>query len=176
MLNKQIQGLNSHLFTNQITGEWVTQNTKYSMLEDRIKLKTFINKIKYTHIIDNSLYKKDLQKELDKKLFIEIYDLNLYQVKLQRNYSHSLGYYLALIEQDINHSYLLKLDNNLQVLSIFFIQKFSDDCVLLTAKLNRLILFKRIYFLNNNVKVIKSIVKSNKKYISTTFSSQVRIS
>ena len=166
--------MRSNYFIERITGEWIIQSTNYPLLNmDEISY-NFVNKIKWHHIQDNkkSFYMFFKHNQID--LLQE--KSRLYSVQLVSDNKNNKNYYIALITNQLNQSFLLKFDMSFNIINKFFIKKIDKNFLYLSAFINKFEVLQKIYFLNDNVKLIKVTIKKGSHYIGTVFTSEIRIS
>ena len=162
------------IFTNQMTGQWIAQSTSYSLLNNSDSSQTFINNFTWTYVENNKKY-IDL---LLPKLHIEhVTDqAYLYIIEFKGNKYHQNKYYVVLLKQNSDSSVLLKLNYEFKIINRFMVKYYSTRSLSLISYINQIKVFQQIYFLNKNVKVIKSFVKKRDQNIGIYFSSEIRIS
>lgn len=162
------------IFTNQMTGQWIAQSTSYSLLHDSNSSKTFINNFTWAYVENN---KKYIDLLLPKLKIEDVTDqAHLYTIEFKRNKFHQNKYYVVLLKQNSDSSVLLKLNYEFKIINRFIIQDCSAERLSLISYINQVKVLQQIYFLNKNVKFIKSIVKKHNQNIGTYFSSEIRIS
>lgn len=166
-----------NIFTSKIIGHWITQTTKYKLLNSNTsEISTFINQIKWTNLSDNNFYADIIKKNV--KVEYIGYSLFIYKLNFSDYQSHNQIYYIAFSENHFKKMYLLKFNENFTVTNWFIIKKCTANYLCLTSenRNNTITITQKIYFLNANVKLIKSVIKNKNKYIATTFSSEIKIS
>lgn len=166
--------MNENIFTNQMTGKWITQSTHYSILDNVVNYNTYINYINWTYIPNYENYAQYIFSSLQTKN--RIHSIFLYKVKYnQINYGIKT-YYVTLLEYKFRKAYILKFDERFNLMNKFKIKNHSNNNLYLISQIDDLTILEKIYFLNTNVKIIKSVIQKNKEYIATSFSSEIRIS
>ena len=166
--------MNVNIFTNQMIGQWISQSTSYSLIYNNASSLTFINNFTWKYIEKEEKKMDLLLPKLRTRYIID--QMYLYAIEFKDNKFYQDKYYVILLNQKSNPSILLKLNNEFKILNKFTIKDYSTKHLSLTSHINQVIVFQQIYFLNNNVKVIKSIAKKNRENIGTYFSSEIRIS
>jgi hypothetical protein len=161
-------------FRQQMTGTWITQSTYYSLLNKNETSCNFVNKIEWLYLKNNLTYLKSLSKN-NQVNFLQK-NMDLYHIQLSNKQNKDEDYYLTLQIDPCNKAYLLKFDNSFKLINKFFIKEITDSSLCLLGYVNSYEVLQRIYFLNQNVKLIKVIIKKNQNYIGTSFTSEIRIS
>lgn len=162
-------------FSLQMSGLWISQSTNYSLLQKQEKVpNTFTNKIKWTIIpSDKECFKwikANLRKEDCKNLIC------LHRVNFSNSQSNYRLYYITLFQDKFDQIHLIKFDKSLHFINKFTIQVLNSNYIYLTSTIDKFTLSERIFFLNDKVKLIKSVIKKQKKYVATYFSSEIKIS
>lgn len=167
--------MHNYNFTSKMNGLWISQSTNYSELQNHNKiLNTFINKIKWTNISIDAKFFSHIRQKLKEEYSKEI--ISLSQVKFFSTRLEYKLFYVLFSQDKLNNLHLTKFDENLQVINKFSIQIFDSQNICLTSEINSFTLIEKIYFLNEKVKLIKSVIKKRQKYIATYFSSEIKIS
>ena len=165
----------THNFTHKMNGLWITQSTYYSLNRNKNRtFTTFKNTIEWKDISCDEMSFEMIKCSLPKKYLTDL--ISLFQVDFLNTQSNQQKYYALLLKNKLQQNYLVKLDRRLQKINEFKIQELDDNYMYLTSSIKTLTLMERIYYLNNNVKVIKSVIKKSNAYIATSFSSEVKIS
>lgn len=162
------------IFTNKMTGQWVAQSTSYSLLYNYVSSPTFINNFIWRYVKNDRKYMNTLLPKLQKEY--DINQLYLYTIEFKESKYYQNNYYVVFLKQQSDLSILLKVNDKFQIINRFTIKDYSTRHLSLTSNINQTEIFQKIYFLNNNVKVIKSIAKKYNQNIGTCFSSEIRIS
>lgn len=162
------------IFTNQMTGQWIAQSTSYSLLNNSNSSQTFINNFTWAYIENNKKYIDLLLPKLQIEYVTD--QAYLYTVEFKGNKYHQNKYYVVLLKQNSDSSVLLKLNYKFQIINRFIVKYCSTKSLSLISYIDQVKVFQQIYFLNKNVKIIKSIVKKKDQNIGTYFSSEIRIS
>ena len=167
--------MNTNNFSRQMSGLWISQSTSYSMLQNRNRqFNTFTNKIEWVDLSNDIKYLKRIKAHI-----IEEYSQNLIslcKVSFTNTQSNYQQYYVLLLKDKFNQMYLIKLSKDLNLINKFTIQIFNYNPIILISEINNLTLIEKIYFLNDKVKLVKSIIKKQKKCLATYFSSEIKIS
>ena len=166
--------MNIDLFTKQMIGNWIIQTTNYSSLKDLSINSTYKNKIKWIDIKDYRPYLHSLLPNLKQEYIIQ--NIKLYLIELADQNFVQYQYYALLLSDKYNNTFLLKFDVKFQLIIKFAIQDCAENYLSMISEINGLTIINKIYFLNTNLKVIKSIIKNHEKYMATSFSSEIRIS
>lgn len=161
-------------FTKQMTGTWITQSTYYSSLNISETSRNFVNRVEWLYLKNNIEYLKLISKENQVNLLQE--NLYLYHIKLNNNRKKNGDYYLTLKIDQFNKAYLLKFDTSFNLINQFFIKEITENYLCLLAYVNNYEVLQKIYFLNQNVKLIKVTIKRQHYSIGTSFTSEIRIS
>lgn len=162
------------IFTHKMTGRWVAQSTNYSLMDNYTLFNTFRNQVTWTYIKNHEKYMNFLLPKLQIEYIIDRIDL--YSITFKDNNYSQRKYYVGLLKQKSNQFHLLKFNDKFDVINKFIIQDYSRNYLSLISYINNITVLQKIYFLNNNVKVIKSIAKKYNQYMGTYFSSEIRIS
>lgn len=166
--------MESHYFIERMIGEWIIQSTNYPLLEmDQVPC-NFVNKVKWHYIQDNKKYLHTFFKQNQTNLLQK--KSRLYSIQLVNNNKNNNNYYIALVADRLNQLFLLKLDMSFNIINTFFIEKIDENFLYLSAYINKFKVLQKIYFLNNNVKLIKVIIKKGSSCIGTFFTSEIRVS
>ena len=166
--------MDNNILVNQITGLWITQSSHYYLQKNSsLFSKTLMNKAKWSDISNNSYYTNILRQKLKKEYKIK--SIVLYKIQfLDTNYRNHTQYILLLKDQ-LDQTYLLKFNQSLAIVNKFIVKESSCDYLCLISHKHNLGIIQRIYFLNKNLKIIKSTVTKSNKYIATFFSSEIKI-
>ena len=161
-------------FIKRMIGKWIIQSTNYSLLNTNEISCNFVNKMRWHYIQEN----KECLDKLFKHNHIDLLQKKtlLYSVQLINDNKNNNNYYLALITDQLNQSFLLKFDASFNMINKFFIKKIDEDSLYLSTYVNQFEVLQKIYFLNNNVKLIKVTIRKGSSYIGTLFTSEIRIS
>ena len=167
--------MDTNNFSRQMSGLWISQSTSYSMLQKKNRdFNTFTNKIEWVDLSNDIKYlnwiKKNIVEEYSQNL------ISLCKVSFSNTQSNYKRYYVLLLKDKLNQIYLIKLNQDLNLINKFTIQIFNYDHIVLISEINNSTLIEKIYFLNDKVKLVKSIIKKQRKCLATYFSSEIKIS
>ncbi len=166
--------MNYTIFNEQIAGKWIVQSTNYSSKKNSDFIEILINEVKYTNLTNTNFYLKLLSYNLDlnsSNKNIEIYSIE------HKNKNHSINkQYLLKFHDKDEKTILFKFNHKFEYLNKFTIKTYSKKYLSIVSKNNHITIVEKIYFLNNNLKVIKTIVKKHDTHIVVSFSSEIRIS
>lgn len=166
--------MNSEFLAGKIEGNWIIQSTTYSLLKNKIL--TSSNQINWKTVKnkENISLIKLLLKNIIEKYCISnssIYILESINKKRLEKF-----YKFFLYNQELEKGYLLKLDNSGNILSKSeFVYK-SSQYLRINHNRDGFYVIEDIYFINPNLKIVKSIIKKNKQCIGISFSSEIKIS
>ena len=166
--------MESNYFIERMIGEWIIQSTNYPLLKINKTSCNFVNKVQWHYIKDNKKYLHIFFKHNQTNLLQK--QSHLYSIHLVSNNKNNNNYYIALVTDRLNQLFLLKLDMSFNIINTFFIEKMNENFLYLSAYINKFKVIQKIYFLNNNVKLIKVIIKKGSSCISTFFTSEIRVS
>jgi len=167
--------MNIKNFSHQMSGLWISQSTNYSLLQNQDKISnTHTNKIKWTDVSNNLESFKWMQNNLKEKYHKNV--ISLCQVDFSNSQLNHQRYYVLLCQDKFSQIFLVKFNQNLLLINKFKIQVLASNYICLTSKTNTATVIEKIYFLNDKVKLIKSVVKKHNKYVATYFSSEIKIS
>lgn len=166
--------MDSNDFTKQMIGTWITQSTYYSSLNIAETSYNFVNRIKWLYLKNHIKYLKLMSKENEVNLLQK--NIYLYHIQLNNNRKKNDDYYLTLKIDSSNRAYLLKFDTSFNLINQFFIQEITENYLSLLAYVDNYEVLQKIYFLNQNVKLIKVTIKKQHYYVGTSFTSEIRIS
>ena len=166
--------MNSNNFTKQMIGTWITQSTYYLSLNIGETSCDFVNRIKWLYLNNHIKYLKLMFKENEVNPLQK--NISLYHIQLNNNRSKSSNYYLTLKVDQSNRAYLLKFDTSFNLINKFLIKEITENYLCLLAYVHNYEVLQKIYFLNQNVKLIKVTIKKQNYYIGTSFTSEIRIS
>ena len=166
--------MNYDFFCNKMTGNWIVQSTNYSYSPGSFEFTdTVINYTKWTHIKD---YGQDLSLILNNLNIQETTsNTKLYCIQYQNDSAYN-KHYVLLVQQGANKACMLKFNYKLDLVNKFTIKSCSERCLYIVSKIDSFTFDQKIYFLNNNLKLVKSVVKRQAECVSTSFSSEIKIS
>ena len=166
-----------NIVTDKIIGSWITQSTKYKLLSNnKLETSTCINQMKWSNLSNNNLYLNLVKKNIKVKYLGS--NLLIYQVSCLDYKYHNLMYYIVFLENKFKKIHVLKFSKNFTVINQFIVKEYNANYLYLLSesKLTKITIAQKIYFLNTNVKLVKSTVKNQNRYLATGFSSEIRIS
>ena len=166
--------MESNYFIERMIGEWIIQSTSYPLLDMNQTSCNFVNRMKWHRIQKNQKYLYMFFKHNQTNLLQN--KSQLYSIQLVSNDKNNSNYYIALITNEFNQSFLLKFDMSFNLINKFLIETIDKDFLYLSAYINKFKVLQKIYFLNNNVKLIKVIIKKGSYCIGTFFTSEIRVS
>jgi len=166
--------MNSEFLASKIEGNWIIQSTTYSLLKNRIL--TFSNEINWKPVKNKN--SNSLVKLLSQKM-IDTYNPNnssIYIVESKNNTKIEKFYKFFLYNEKLNKGNLLKFNNSGNLLSKSEFTYKSNQQLCINHNNNGLSVNENIYFIDQNLKIVKSIIKKNKQCIGISFSSEIKIS
>ena len=163
-------------FMDRMVGKWVSQSTYYTSSSNRnsrnIFSKTLINQVKWSNVNNNKTIINSIKKQVNKEKIKN--HIRLY--KIESNNNHTFISYIAFFKNQENNLCLVKFNQALQQVNSFIFVKVSNSHLCLISQVYDITILEKIYFLNTNVKLVKSITKKSNKCILTSFSSEIKIS
>lgn len=165
--------MEKHLLINELTGQWIIQSTNCSLPNHSIAKNTLINKVKWTNIKHYSSYLKSVTENLKKHK--KLSSAKLYCIESKNNSASSNKHYILLIYQASTLKSIIKLSHSLSILNKFVVRSQSYNHLTIVSCDKNIETREKIYFLNRNLKVIKSTIRKHNKYIGAAFSSEIRI-
>ena len=164
--------MESNYFIERMRGEWIIQSTNYPLLNVDKSSCNFINRMRWHYIKNDKKYLYMFCKHNHINLLqkSQLYSLQLMSNKKNKNH------YIVLITDKLNQSFLLKFDMSFNLINKFFIEKIDKNFLHLSTYINKFEVLQKIYFLNNNVKLIKVTIKKGSYYVGTFFTSEIRVS
>lgn len=166
--------MNYALFNEQMKGNWIVQSTHYSSKKNSEFIEILTNKVKYTNLINTNFYLKLLSKNLN--LNYSNKKTEIYCIEFESKKNEINKQYLLIFHDNNNQTILLKFNHKFEYLNKFKVQIYSKKYLSIVSKNENITIIEKIYFLNINLKVIKTIIKKQKKTIAISFSSEIRIS
>nr|YP_009541579.1 hypothetical protein [Synarthrophyton chejuense]AYR05588.1 hypothetical protein [Synarthrophyton chejuense] len=154
-----------------IEGDWIVQSTNYSLLNYR--LNTFKDKIYWKPV-------KYINKTIEKNLtsFITRYSITDYNIYIKQSKKQNLSqslYHFFLYNDQNNKGHIIKLNGAGKIINQASFKYANKNYIYLTYKNKNYYIKELVYFVNPNLKIIKSIIKNKKKCIGISFSSEIRI-
>lgn len=165
--------MNDVLLANRLIGRWIVQSANYSLLLHPDSKNLFVNQVEWTNIKNSKLYLESIRGCLNKQG--KLSKISVYCVKSTSSQLHST-HYVACVYRGPRLKLLIKLNQDLVFLNQFIVQSQSFNCLTVMSCCNCMVIVEKIYFINRNLKVIKSTIQKSSKYIGTSFSSEIRIS
>jgi hypothetical protein len=158
-----------------MSGLWITQSTYYSLIDKNQEVShTLINKVDWRNISCDSHDYNLMLSKLSKKYidgFISLYQTESLNNKLTKN-----TFYVLFLKTGSKNISVLKFNKYWRLISQATVRKFTSNYCCLISDMHNFTVIQKIYFLNNNVKIIKSIIKKSCQCIATSFSSELKIS
>ena len=163
--------MNSRFFVNRIEGNWVIQNTNYSLINNTIN--TSINQISWKQI-------KNTNNEIDlilKNIMAKFYMTNssIYIMEYNKNERIEKFYKFFLYDKKTNTGNILKLNHSGNIVSKASFNYENNKYLYINYQHDGFNITEKIYFINHNLKIVKSIIKKNAKCIGISFSSEIKI-
>ena len=165
---------NYNLFSEKIIGQWIVQSTNYYTLKEGIFTDKFISQIEYTPLSNHKKCADFITNKLSIKW--DHNNIKLYYVKGKSHQFTTNKYYILILTTEQQKQYLYKLDYKFNILNKFLIEFCSENFISIISSNNNIHTIKKIFFLHNNLKIVKSITKQDNKNLSISFSSEIRIS
>lgn len=161
--------MNNIIELDNIEGKWIIQSTHYSLINNQ--LKTAIDSIYWDKIKkSNKQIPQSLIKLIDKNALNKYI---IYAKKSKKN--HLILYKLFLYRDQANKGEVFNLDNLGKIISKSWFNKRPDKSLYFNSQNKNFEIKEVIYFINNNLKIIKTIIQKNKQCIGISFSSEIRI-
>lgn len=165
--------MDNNCLISKLTGRWIVQSANYSLLRSTDCTKLFLSQIQWIYLEDCSLYFKSVIDDLN--IQCNIKHIDLYRIESKTSQDLYSVHYIMLAHEGAELSSIIKLDQDFVVLNRFTAHYESSNQLIVTSSSNNMNIVEKIYFLNQNLKVIKSTVKRYNSYIGTSFSSEIRI-
>lgn len=162
-----------HILMSKILGSWIIQSTFYSFTKKQVKNLT--GKVQWSYI-------ENQHKNLDIILKnncnnIQLQDFTIYIFEKKNDNVCDIIYEFFLFNNKIKYGYILTFNNDFNVLKKYTILCYSNNHIDIFYKnKNNINIFQKIYFLNNNLKINKYIMKKNNRYYNLCFSSEIKLS
>nr|YP_010728644.1 hypothetical protein P6G74_pgp078 [Phymatolithon calcareum]WEA76935.1 hypothetical protein [Phymatolithon calcareum] len=166
--------MNSKFLASKIAGNWIIQSTTYSLLKNKILTST--NQINWKPVENKN--SNNILKLLLKNI-IEKHDTNnssIYILESKNNTKIEKFYKFFLYNEKLNKGYLLKLNHSGNILSKSEFTYKSNQHLYINHNNNGFYIDENIYFINQNLKIVKSIIKKNNECIGISFSSEIKMS
>lgn len=165
----------SNIIISKMSGLWVTQSTYYSLIEKNNKeSNTLINKVEWTNISCDSHDYNFMISKISKEYIHNL--IFLYRIESLNNEYNKNTYYVLFQKKGSKNISVLRFNKNWILINQSVIHESTNNYLCLISDINNLTVVQKIYFLNSNVKVIKSIIKKSHQCIATSFASEIKIS
>lgn len=151
----------------RLLGNWIGQNTVYSLSDNYVN--TSINKTCWFISKNKQKLIGSIIQNIDKQ-----YDQS-FLVEINSNHIKNIKYLLFLCKKESKKGIILRLNDTFNFLSSSYFHAKSSDILYLDYNINNRKIIEKLYFINDNLKFIKSIVKQNNKYTTIFFSSEIKI-
>jgi len=125
-------------------------------------------------LINTNFYLKLLSHNLD--LNSPYKKIEIYCIEYKNKNNLIQKQYLLIFHNKDDQIILFKFNHKFEYLNKFTVSTSSKKYLSIVSKNKNITIIEKIYFLNNNLKVIKTIVKKHEKDIAVSFSSEIRIS
>lgn len=163
--------MNSKFFVNKIEGNWIIQSTNYSLIKNTIS--TSINNVLWKEI-------KNINHEMEPIVKNSILKFpttngNSYALESSNQKGNKKSYRFFLYNEKINKGSILKLNHLGHIVSRASFNYKNNQYLYINYQYDDFDIIERIYFINSNLKIIKSIITKNKICIGICFSSEIRI-
>lgn len=168
--------MSKNCLIGKLEGQWIVQSANYSLLQYANSKDLLLNEVQWFRIYDYKPYLGQISQHLPEESRLNSIDMHLYCVKSKRNKVVRVVGYIILLYRGVQISFMIKLDQNFVFLHRFVIRGQSEDRLTIVSPKDSLYIVEKIYFLNRNLKVIRSTVHSFDQCIGTSFSSEIRIS
>nr|YP_010728804.1 hypothetical protein P6G75_pgp041 [Lithothamnion corallioides]WEA77134.1 hypothetical protein [Lithothamnion corallioides] len=163
--------MNSRFFMNKIEGNWIIQSTNYSLLKNTIS--TSINEVIWKEIqnVNNDI--EIIIKNIITKFSIN--NISIYIIESSNHKRIKKFYKFFLYNEKINKGSILKLNHTGNIVSKASFSYRNNQYFHIKSKYNDFDITENVYFINPNLKIIKSVIKKNETCIGISFSSEIRI-
>ena len=154
-------------FIERLLGHWLVQNTIYSLSNNASN--TSVNKISWSIPKDKQKFINSMRKNIDKQYDqLSLIEIDNCQIKI-------IKYILFLYKTKSKTGIILKLNNKFDFLnsSSFYIQSYNT--LYLDYNIKNINIIEKLYFINDNLKLIKSTIEQNDQYVTVLFSSEIKI-
>ena len=173
-INWIILSMDYSFFINQMTGNWVVQSTKYSLLKNQGMIDTFISQVEWIHVSKDNNYFHSVLANLGYQHVSG--PPNLYCIGLLNKSSVDNKHNLLLLDSKSKQACILKYNYEFNLTNKFLITHYSRNYISMISNTKNFTIIEKIYFLHDNLKITKSIIKQHQKCIGISFSSEIRIS
>nr|AYR05892.1 hypothetical protein [Lithothamnion sp.] len=161
--------MDSKFFINKIEGNWIIQSTNYSLIKNTISTSinhVFWKKIKNTNneiILKNRILK------------FPITDRNVYIIESSNQKRNETFYKVFLCNEKMNKGSILKINYSGCIVSQAFFNYKNNQYCHINYQYDNFNIAEKVYFINPNLKIIKSIITKNDMCIGISFSSEIKI-
>lgn len=165
--------MNTEFLISKLTGKWITQNTGYSLIRYSEHIDTSTDQVSWTYVKNPSPCLKSAILHL--KQSNKLSEIDLYHIRSKNNRSIYSEYYVLSAYQASELRLLIKLSSDFVFLNKFIVQSYSQKQLTISSYDKNIEIIEKIYFLNRNLKVIKSTIRKHDSCIGISFSSEIRI-
>lgn len=166
--------MTNSFLADRLKGQWIVQSINYPSLESSNYKSAFVDQIEWIYIKDLKHYWKFIMQYLEKQ--DELSEVDLYHILSQSSSSGPCKtYYVALIYAGSRLKSLIKLDEGFALLNRFTVKNQSRKQLTIASNTPSITVVEKIYFLNRNLKVIKSTIREGNACKGVSFSSEIRI-
>lgn len=162
--------MNKNRLIDQLAGQWIVQSTNYSLTKNLKYQDLLLNQVQWEHIDGYKVYRNQLKKYFSNNT------VDTYRIKSKKNNGVDVISYIVLVHQGSKLNSIIKLDHDFALLNQFMVQNQSEHHLTIMSLKGNISIVEKIYFLNCNLKVIKSTIQRFNKCIGASFSSEIRIS
>lgn len=162
--------MNKNCLIGQLAGQWIVQSTNYHLLKNLKYHDLLFNQVQWERVVDYKPYLNKLKKYSSNN------SIDIYRIKSKSNDAGYIIYYIACMYQGSKLSSIIKLDHDFVFLNQFRVQNQSKDHLTIESLKGDISIVEKIYFLNCNLRVIKSTIQRCNKCIGASFSSEIKIS
>nr|YP_009243877.1 hypothetical protein Sdur_061 [Sporolithon durum]AMK96119.1 hypothetical protein Sdur_061 [Sporolithon durum] len=167
--------MNINMLIEQIEGNWFTQSTTYFLTRSIIN--HYKHQVVFKEIKNVKATTHEIQVAL-KKIYVQYKEIDV-QVALLKcsDYQECKNFYTIFVylpENKNGNIWKIKSDGKLIGQSMF--QVGFSNSIFIEYKSKNLKIFEQIYFINDNLKIVKSVINIDNKPASVCFSSEIKIS
>lgn len=170
-LSNKITHTNHRILINRILGQWIIQSTLYSFTKKQVNNLT--NQIKLSHTKKQNKKFSVILKENYNNL--QMQHFTTYIVEQKNSSNSNIIYQVFLFNDKIKYGYILTFNHHFAILKKHIILYYSNNYVNISYN-NKVNISQKIYFLNDNLKITKCIIKKNHQYYCLCFSSEIKLS
>lgn len=157
---------------SEAEGNWIVQKTTYSLLKNRMC--TSVNQVQWKAITNCNNNIRLLSKKIAEKYFIN--HSNIYIKEYKSSKASEKFYEFFLYNDKLNRGYIIKLNNSSKIISTSFFTCKNNKYFSINHQSKNLCITESIYFVQRNLKIIKSLIKQNECCIGVSFASEIKIS